>query len=106
MYQLHLIAQVLANFIAAERPQLGGVGAVSELVAESLKAIGDVVKRRGALRKYRTLMGEDSMSYEPLVKQIASDLFDSKTSKRSGHLPLEETNLCKMVQEKVFFFQI
>ena len=83
MYRLYLIAQVLANFIAAERPQLGGVGAVSELVAESLKAIGDVVKRRGALRKYRTLMGEDSMSYEPLVKQIASDLFDSKTSKVS-----------------------
>lgn len=74
------LVKVLANLLAVERPDLGGIGHASELVAGALKRIGEVVKRRAALRRYQSLIGQDSMAYEPLVKQIAADLFDSKVS--------------------------
>lgn len=71
------LGKVLTNFLATELPHLGGHDGAAATVDAALASVRTLVKARGNLKRYRSLMGENTMTYEPLIKQIAADLFDS-----------------------------
>jgi hypothetical protein len=74
------LRKVLTNLLATERPDLGDFAAVGETVGTTLEGIGELVRSRHTLKRYRSLMGDTTMAYEPLLKQIVADLFDSSVS--------------------------